>query len=148
METWAGCALPTDRFYDLVADVWVKIEDSVARVGMTDVAQTRMGRLVQLSWKSPGRRVERGRPLAVLESAKWVGPMISPLTGVIRENNRVSFDADVAVANRDPYELGWLYVIEYSGDAELSELVSGDAAVEYYRELIDREGIQCFRCAE
>jgi glycine cleavage system H protein len=107
-----------------------------------------MGRLVQLSWKAPGRRIERGRPLTVLESAKWVGPMISPLTGVIRENNRLSFDADVAVANRDPYELGWLYVIEYSDEPEISGLVSGDAALEYYRELIDREGIQCFRCAE
>jgi glycine cleavage system H protein len=115
---------------------------------MTDVAQTRMGRLVQLSWKAPGRTVERGRPLSVLESAKWVGPMISPLTGVIRENNRIAFDADVAVANRDPYERGWLYLIEPSKESELSELIGGEAAVQYYRELIDREGIQCFRCAE
>ena len=148
METWAGCALPTDREYDVTADVWVKLEGRLARVGMTDVAQTRMGRLVQLSWKAPGRTVERGRPLSVLESAKWVGPMISPLTGMIRENNRIAFDADVAVANRDPYERGWLYLIEPSKESELSELIGGEAAVQYYRELIDREEIQCFRCAE
>ncbi|WP_298338105.1 glycine cleavage system protein H [Ferrimicrobium sp.] len=148
METWAGCAFPTDRYYDLDADVWVKVEGGLARVGMTDVAQTRMGRLVQLSWKPVGRNVARGRPLTVLESAKWVGPLISPLTGVIRENNRIAFDADVAVANRDPYEVGWLYLIEYSNDQELEGLADGPKAFDHYREVIEREGIQCFRCAE
>jgi len=148
METWAGCAIPTDRYYDLDADVWVKVEGGLARVGMTDVAQTRMGRLVQLSWKPIGRNVARGRPLTVLESAKWVGPLISPLTGVIRANNRVAFDADVAVANRDPYAVGWLYLIEYSNNEELEGLVDGPKAFDHYREMIEREGIQCFRCTE
>jgi glycine cleavage system H protein len=148
METWAGCAIPTDRYYDLDADVWVKVEGGLARVGMTDVAQTRMGKLVQLSWKPIGRNVARGRPLTVLESAKWVGPLISPLTGVIRANNRVAFDADVAVANRDPYAVGWLYLIEYSNNEELEGLVDGPKAFDHYREMIEREGIQCFRCTE
>jgi glycine cleavage system H protein len=91
MQTWAGCAVPEDRLYDVELDVWVRVEGNAARIGMTDVAQTRMGRLVQLSWKPEGRHVERGRPLSVLESAKWVGPICAPLSGTIIATNEATF---------------------------------------------------------
>jgi glycine cleavage system H protein len=148
MEVWAGCAIPTDVFYDLEADVWVKIERDVAVIGMTDVAQTRMGRLVQLSWKEPGRKIKRGRPLSVLESAKWVGPMISPLTGEVVANNRETFEADIAIANRDPYGAGWLYKLALEDRSELDLLAAGEQAIEYYRKVIDENNIRCYRCEE
>lgn len=148
MDSWAGCAIPTDRLYDLQADVWVQVEGENARIGMTDVAQTRMGRLVQLSWKQPGRLVHRGRPLSVLESAKWVGPMISPLTGSIVENNQDVFAKDIAAANRDPYGFGWLYLVGIGDRSELEYLVDGYQAFSYYQRVIDEEGIRCFRCEE
>jgi len=145
--TWAGCEVPQDLLYDLEHDVWVRIEGDLAAVGMTDVAQTRCGRLVQLSWKEPGRKVSRGRPLVVIESAKWVGPVLSPLSGVIVANNAESFKADVAVANREPYGAGWLVKLAPSAfEAEAASLVSGEAAFDHYRKVIDEQGIRCFRC--
>ena len=101
-RSWGGCAVPADLLYDLEADVWVRPGADRLTLGMTDVAQTRCGRLVQLSWKPPGTRIRRGRPLCVIESAKWVGPFRSPVSGVIEANNAQSFDADVAIANREP----------------------------------------------
>lgn len=148
MQTWAGCAVPEDRLYDVELDVWVRVEGDIARIGMTDVAQTRMGRLVQLSWKREGRHVERGRPLSVLESAKWVGPMCAPISGTIVATNEPTFCADIAAANRDPYETGWLYQIAYDTPSELEVLLGPEEAYRHYRALIDREKIQCFRCAE
>jgi len=148
MQTWAGCAVPEDRLYDVDLDVWVRIEGQLARIGMTDVAQTRMGRLVQLSWKAEGRRVERGRPLSVLESAKWVGPICTPLSGTVVATNEATFAQDIAAANRDPYEAGWLYLIAFDTPEELEGLLGPEDAYRHYRALIDREGIQCFRCAE
>ncbi len=148
MEVWGGCALPDDVFYDLEADVWVRLEGSAATIGMTDVAQTRMGRLVQLSWKEPGKRVARGRPLSVLESAKWVGPVVSPLSGTIIANNRLVFEEDIAAANRDPYGTGWIYRIEVENRAEIDLLVVGATAVNHYRNIIDSENIRCYRCVD
>jgi glycine cleavage system H protein len=148
MDSWGGCAIPDDRLYDLEADVWVLVENQAVRLGMTDVAQTRMGRMVQMSWKAPGRKIERGRPLSVLESSKWVGPLISPVTGRIIANNQDSFLADIAIANRDPYGDGWLYLVEPADIGQLKLLSSGTEVFEHYKRLIDENGIRCFRCVD
>ncbi len=146
--TWAGCAIPDDLLYDTHHDVWVRVEDDIATLGMTDVAQTRCGRLVQLSWKRLGAEARRGRPLSVIESAKWVGPFVSPVSGAIVAHNRDAFDSDVAVANRDPYGMGWLYRIELADQAELADLVEAEAAFLHYRRMIEENNIRCFRCEQ
>jgi glycine cleavage system H protein len=146
--TWAGCVIPADLLYDLEADVWVRIEGEEAVVGMTDVAQTRCGRIVQVTWKPRGRRIARRRPLCVIESAKWVGPVLSPLGGVLLEGNEEAFTADPAVANRDPYGAGWLVRLAVTDRAELADLSGGEAAYRHYRSLIDTDGIRCFRCEQ
>ncbi|MDA8102752.1 MAG: hypothetical protein M0Z34_07295 [Nitrospiraceae bacterium] len=149
MEVWAGCAFPEDVVYDLDSDTWVReLGDGVVEVGMTDVSQSRSGRLVQIGWKDSGRRVVRGRPLCVIESAKWVGPMRSPLTGVLVADNRPAFEADIAVANRDPYGLGWFVRIEMESPEELAGLAEAGEAFEHYRRIIDETGLRCFRCAD
>lgn len=147
--TWAGCAVPGELLYDLERDVWVRFEGGSAVIGMTDVAQTRCGRIVQISWKSPGRSVDRGRPLCVIESAKWVGPVLSPLSGVLVADNRTRFGEDMAIANRDPYGEGWLVRVQPTrADEEVGDLTDGPAAYLQYRRVIEEEGIVCFRCAE
>jgi glycine cleavage system H protein len=113
------------------------------------VAQTRCGRFVGVSFKPVGRQVRQGRPLAVIESAKWVGPFQAPLSGEITAVNDAAFTADLAVANRDPYGAGWLVRLRPSDlEGERGHLVDGATAFGYYRILIDKEGIRCFRCSE
>lgn len=149
MATWAGCVVPEDLLYDLEYDVWVRVVGDEATVGMTDVAQTRCGRLVQISWKPPGRRLRRGRPLCVIESSKWVGPVISPLTGAMVACNEERFRSDVAIANRDPYGDGWLVRIRLEEPVtELALLSDGPTASEHYRKVIEQEAIHCIRCAD
>jgi len=152
-DVWRGCVIPTNLLYDLDADVWVRMEvgqeGAEAVVGMTDIAQTRGSRLVQVGWKKPGTRVARGRPLAVIESAKWVGPMRSPLSGVVLETNERAFDLDIATANRDPYGRGWFYRLQPSRlESEMTQLVDGRHAFEHYRQILDAEGLTCIRCAD
>lgn len=148
-RSWAGCAIPADLLYDLDADIWVRRGREALVLGMTDVAQTRCGRLVQVSWKASGTQVRRGRPLCVIESAKWVGPFRSPVSGRIEANNQAAFEADPAVANRDPYGAGWLVEITPTDwEEERPLLADGDEAWEHYRGLIEAEGIKCFRCRE
>jgi len=102
---WRGCVVPEDLLYDVGLHVWVRLDGDAgdtAVLGMTDVAQTMGGRIVQVSWKKTGRSYARGRSLAVIESAKWVGPFPTPLTGELVEVNEPGFAADIAIANRDP----------------------------------------------
>ena len=147
--TWAGCAFPDDLLYDLQHDVWVRLGDGQAEIGMTDVAQTRCGRLVEVTWKAPGRLVRRGRPLCIVESSKWVGPVLSPLSGTVAACNAEGFAADIAIANRDPYDADWLVRLDLAGPAEeLATLRDGAAAYQHYRQVIDEQQIRCFRCAE
>lgn len=142
-----GCALPDDRFYDVGRHVWAKPEGDSVIVGMTDVAQTMGGRLVNVGWKKPGSRARRGRPLAVIESAKWVGPFVSPVTGLVSATNEETFMADIAAANRDPYGQGWLYKVAPSNwQGERIELEEPERAYELYRHFIDENDIRCFRC--
>jgi glycine cleavage system H protein len=148
-QVWRGCVVPDDRLYDLDLHVWVVPDGDEVVLGMTDVAQSMGGRIVQVSWKRLGRTVARGQSLAVVESAKWVGPFPTPLSGVLVATNETAFAADVAVANRDPYGAGWLARVRPSDlDAERHHLTEGHAAFEAYRRYIDEQGIHCMRCAD
>jgi glycine cleavage system H protein len=149
---WQGCVVPDDRLYDVDLHVWVLLEDGptgrTARIGMTDVAQSLAGRVVQLSWKRPGRILRRGQTGAVVESAKWVGPFPTPLTGQLVEANP-GFDADPALANKDPYGAGWMARVRPTDlDAEGAHLREPAAAYQHYRRYIDEHGITCYRCAD
>jgi glycine cleavage system H protein len=148
-QVWQGCAVPRELLYDVDMHVWVRVDGETAVLGMTDVAQTMGGRVVSISWKKTGRRYDRGRSLAVIESAKWVGPFPAPLTGELLEVNSAAFDADIAIANRDPYGAGWLARLRPSeAGSELGLLADGATAFARYRALIEERGIRCYRCAE
>jgi glycine cleavage system H protein len=148
-QVWNGCVVPDDRLYDTELHVWVRIEGDEAQLGMTDVAQTMGGRMVQVSWKRPGRTLRRGQTVAVLESAKFVGPFPTPLSGQLLDVNQLAYDDDIAIGNRDPYGAGWMAKVRPTHlDEERVHLCDGDAAFEYYREFIDEKEIRCYRCAE
>lgn len=148
-ESWYGCVIPDDLLYDVERHVWVRLESDQAVIGMTDVSQTMCGRFVALTWRKPGKAIAIGRTLAVVESAKWVGPVPAPLSGVLIANNAAAFDADIAVANRDPYGEGWLARIEPTDlDNELAGLVDATEAFERYKAFIEENEIRCFRCED
>ncbi len=145
---WHGCVIPENLLYDVQMHVWVRLEDGGAVLGMTDVAQTMGGRMVAVSWKKIGRSYPRGRSLAVLESAKWVGPFPTPLTAELLEVNEAGFAADIAIANRDPYGAGWLARVRPTSlESERQHLLPGQAAFAQYQALIEEQGIRCYRCA-
>jgi len=144
-----GCAIPEGYSYDVDGDLWVRFEDGLARMGLTDVAQTRMGKMVSIRFKKVGKRVTSGRSIATVESAKWVGPIHTPFDGEVVETNDAAFEADILVANKDPYEAGWISIVKPDDLSSASVgLLSDDAAVAAYKDRIDELEIACFRCAD
>lgn len=147
-QVWRGCVVPRDLLYDVAANVWVRLEDDVAVLGMTDVAQAMGGPIVQVSWKRTGRAYQRGRTLAIIESAKWVGPFPTPLSGDLAAVNDRGFAGDITIANRDPYGAGWLARLRPADlAAERGHLVTGDQAFGHYRAFIEERDLRCHHCA-
>ncbi len=144
---YRGCELPGGILYDVEGDLWARVEGDVMRVGMTDVAQTRMGKLLSIRFKRPGRRVKAGGSVATVESAKWVGPIHSPWAGEIVVANEAAFAADILVANKDPYGEGWVSVVRPDDPAApLRPLLEGEEAVVAYQARIEELELSCFRC--
>ncbi len=144
-----GCDIPEDLYYDVERDVWIRFEDGVAVLGMTDPAQTRCGKLVAIRFKRPGKVVKQGKALATIESGKWVGPFPAPFTCEIVATNEEAFARDILLANKDPYGEGWLFKVRpLDLEAEGGHLVTGEEATRRYMERIEALDIKCFRCAD
>lgn len=150
MRVYRGCAFPDDLFFDVDQDVWVRFEDDgTVTCGMTDPAQARCGKVVAVSFRAVGREIARGRPLATIESGKWVGPFPAPLTGIIVATNDAAFARDILILNRDPYGQGWLVRLRPTTLAdERGSLRDAQQAFALYRPKIDQWGVNCLRCAD
>jgi len=115
--------------------MWVKIEDSKARIGITDYAQKQMREVVFAELPSVGDEVKVGEAFGTLESVKAVSDLIAPLTGKVVEVNEEAAN-NPEVINEDPYGEGWLIVIEPTNlEEELKNLMNFEQAVEWYREV-------------
>jgi glycine cleavage system H protein len=139
-----GCNLPEDLYYLIEKHVWVRrTSGDLLTIGINDVAQNLAGTIVACTPKKVGRTVPRGQSVATIESSKWVGPVPSPVSGVIAEVNE-SVRTNPGILNRDPYGAGWLVKLKPSNwEVEKGDLVTGPEGLEAYRAFLDREGIRC-----
>ncbi len=110
---------------------WVRVEDGVGTVGITDHAQAELTDIVFVEPPKVGDSVEAGAASAVVESVKAASDIYSPVSGEILEAN-AALDADPALLNTDPFGEGWIYKVKLADGAELDALKSPEA----YREQI------------
>lgn len=144
-----ACEIPEDLTYDIERDVWIRFDGEIATLGMTDVAQTRCGKIAALSFREVGKKVAQGKALVTIESAKWVGPFPAPFSCEIVETNESGFARDILITNKDPYGIGWFVKVRSTNfEAESSHLVTGDEAVEMYKERIKELKVNCLRCID
>jgi glycine cleavage system H protein len=111
---------------------WVRLEDGVVTVGITDHAQDELGDITYLELPEPGRVLAEGEMFGVVESVKAVSDLYSPVAGEVIEVNRAITDATETV-NRDPYGEGWMIKIRLAEGAQLPDLLTAEgyaAAIE------------------
>ena len=144
-----ACDIPEDLYYDIEHDVWIRFEDDIAVLGMTDVAQTRCGKVAAVSFRDVGKKVAQGKTLATIESAKWVGPFPAPFSCEIVATNEDGFAKDILLANKEPYTSGWLVKVRPTdSENERGHLVTGQEAVDKYKTRIQELKINCLRCVD
>jgi|TARA_B100000768_G_C11275655_1_gene375808 glycine cleavage system H protein len=110
---------------------WIKIEDNVATVGITDFAQNELGDIVYVDVDTLDETVEEGEVFGSVEAVKTVSDLFMPLTGEIVEFNE-GLEDDPELVNSDPYEKGWMIKIEISDNSQIADLLDAEA----YQELI------------
>lgn len=142
-EEIRGCVVLKDLYYLVDDHTWLTVnDDGTVTVGMTDVAQNMAGPILHAKAKKVGTVRVKGKPLATVESSKWVGPLKSPVSGEIVAINE-AITADAQLINRSPYKNGWILKLKPEKlDEELPFLVTGEAAVQAYRDKIEKEDLK------
>ena len=113
---------------------WIRIEDNIATVGITDYAQHQLGDIVYIELPEIGTALQKGGNVAEIESVKAVGELMMPLSGKIIEVNTGLADNPESV-NSSPYGTGWMVKIEVNNKGEINDLLT----VEAYKEIVEAE---------
>ena len=117
------------------AGAWVRLEGSVARLGLSDFSQQRSGDMAFAEVKPTETVLKPGDEFASVETIKVNVILPSPVTGAIAEINAALEDAPELI-NQDPYGKGWLVVVELTDwDSDKTKLLNADA----YYALIKRQ---------
>lgn len=132
--------LPDELYYHK-DHAWVKIEsDGNIRVGMNDFYQKSAGDTTYIDLPFEGDEVKQGETCGKIQSAKWVGKFVSPLSGEIVKVNEALED-DSTLINKSPYEKGWIMIIKASNlNGELKTLLHGKNVEQWLKkEITDAE---------
>jgi len=118
---------------------WVRVEEGIATVGITNYAQDRLGDVVYVELPQPDEEAKRGEPLGSVESVKAVADVNSPVTGRVVEVN-TDLDDEPEKINESPYEEGWLAKIELANPAEVRSLMNAQQYVQFLQQLCENQG--------
>ncbi|MCL7752299.1 glycine cleavage system protein GcvH [Polaribacter sp. Z022] len=110
---------------------WIKIEDNIATVGITDFAQSELGDIVYVDVDTLDDSIEEGEVFGSVEAVKTVSDLFMPLTGEVIEFNE-ELEDEPELVNSDPYGKGWMIKIEISDSSQINDLLDAEA----YKELI------------
>ena len=97
---------------------WVKEEDGLYVIGLTDYAQDALGDIVFVNLPMEGDRINEGESFADVESVKAVSDVYAPLSGTVAQVNEELLD-NPALINENPYEAWFIKVSEGEGGEEL-----------------------------
>ena len=102
---------------------WMKEEDGVVVIGISDFAQDALGDVVFVNLPGEGDAVTAGEAFGDVESVKAVSDLVSPVTGTVCAVNEDLLDEPEQL-NKAPYD-AWLIKVENVGDT--SELLDAAA---------------------
>lgn len=125
-----GYNMPDELYYHKDHS-WARVDGGKVTVGMSDFFQKEAGDIVFVDLPEEEDDVSQDEVCGKIQSRKWIGKLVAPVSGEIVEINE-DLEDDTSLINSDPYGKGWILVIEASDlDDELENLMQGDALVEF-----------------
>ncbi len=110
---------------------WIRIEGSEGFVGITEYAQGELGDIVFVELPKAGAQIQKGQSFGTVEAVKAVSDLYAPVSGTVKEVNKVINDSP-DVINKDPYGEGWMLKITVDNAQELDSLLDAES----YKKLI------------
>ncbi|MCH8273988.1 MAG: glycine cleavage system protein GcvH [Armatimonadetes bacterium] len=123
--------IPDDLKYTKTHE-WIRLEGSVATIGITDYAQSELGDIVYVELPEAGRILAVGDTFGTVESVKTVSDVYAPVSGEVVETNP-ELESASELLNQEPYGEGWMVKIRMDGD--VPDALTADA----YRTLLETE---------
>ena len=111
---------------------WVKVDNNIATVGITDYAQGELGDIIFVELPKAGTKVTQMSPFGVIEAVKAVSELFSPITGEVVEIN-TKLEKDATIINKDPYGEGWIIKVKMADLKQLDTLLTP----EQYKTLVE-----------
>lgn len=102
---------------------WVRVEDGVAVIGISDYAQDALSDVVYVDLPEVGDTVTAGKQAATVESVKAAEDVNAPVSGEVVEVNSALEDTP-EIVNERPYD-AWFFKVKPSNlDADLAALLA------------------------
>lgn len=101
---------------------WIRVEDGIATVGITDYAQEQLGDLVFVDLPEKGRAISKGDTAVVVESVKAASDVYAPVDGEITEVNS-QLSSNPALVNSAAAGDGWLWKMKLADTGQLEGLM-------------------------
>ena len=104
---------------------WVKIEDNIATIGITDFAQGELGDIVYLEIDTLDSEIALNEVFGTVEAVKTVSDLFMPVGGKVIETNS-NLEDKPELVNEDPYGEGWIIKIDITDLSEINSLLSAE----------------------
>lgn len=125
----ADLKIPADLKYTK-NDEWLRIEDGVATIGISDYAQDQLNDIVYVEFPDVGAAFVQGASFGVVESVKAASDVFMPIGGTVTEVNKALEDTPETI-NTDPYGSGWLIKFKVANASEADSLMDADSYKAY-----------------
>jgi glycine cleavage system H protein len=101
---------------------WITVDGGVATVGITTHAAEQLGDVVFVDLPAVGKKVEKGKEAAVVESVKAASEVYAPIDGEIVAVNTAIAD-EPSLVNSDPEGGAWFMKIKIANPAQLDGMM-------------------------
>lgn len=116
--------LPNDLKYTKEHE-WVRIDDNILTVGITDHAQSELGDIIFIEFPELNQMISKDEPFGTIEAVKTVADLFGPVSGKVIEINEALEDSPDLV-NSDSYGQGWIVKITCTDNSQLDDLLDSE----------------------
>jgi len=102
---------------------WLKVDNDIAYIGITDFAQGELGDIVFVELPNSNESFNQNDIFGTIEAVKTLADLYIPISGEILEVNN-KLDSEPELINSDPYGEGWIVKIKISDISEIESLLS------------------------
>lgn len=105
---------------------WVRVENDMAYIGITDFAQHELGDIVYVEIETLGEKLQQHDVFGTVEAVKTVSDLFLPIAGEVLEINP-KLESNPELVNSDPYGEGWMIKMKINTMSDSEGLLNAES---------------------